>query len=281
MEGKESIEINKRRAEGTDDSKPKTLQLKTRKLNTSSTTCYVQGLEWIHKMRCLRFCCFWTSRGLYSMLERGCNASVLSTRLSYQKLITCFLLVFVQKPLVVFQVSSSEAFGEKTIDATIWRMESMLLTLAGMGDKGMTGKFDPTKAVALGLKAGPKYRELQLGNSVMSDHQSIMVHPSDVLGPSSPGLIVLLVGCSSLSHVEEMLSIQTLSDFYAENLEHHQEGMKCVNCVIHLGPTSVTMAPNYQKWMKRLGGAQHIMAGHKMQPSRMGWGNKLWRGTIA
>ena len=37
------------------------------------------------------------------------------------------------------------------------------------------GKFDPTKAVALGLKAGPKYRELQLGNSVMSDHQSIMV----------------------------------------------------------------------------------------------------------
>lgn len=37
------------------------------------------------------------------------------------------------------------------------------------------GKFDPAKAVALGLKPGPKYRELQLGNSVISDRQNIMV----------------------------------------------------------------------------------------------------------
>jgi len=37
------------------------------------------------------------------------------------------------------------------------------------------GKFDPEKAKALGLKPGPKYRELQLGNSVKSDHQNIMV----------------------------------------------------------------------------------------------------------
>ena len=37
------------------------------------------------------------------------------------------------------------------------------------------GKFDPAKAMALGLKPGPKYRELQLGNPVKSDHQNIMV----------------------------------------------------------------------------------------------------------
>lgn len=37
------------------------------------------------------------------------------------------------------------------------------------------GKFYPKRAVALGLKAGPKYRELQLGNAVMSDRQNIMV----------------------------------------------------------------------------------------------------------
>lgn len=37
------------------------------------------------------------------------------------------------------------------------------------------GKFDPEKAKALGLKPGPKYRELQLGNSVQSDRQNIMV----------------------------------------------------------------------------------------------------------
>lgn len=37
------------------------------------------------------------------------------------------------------------------------------------------GKFDPAKAMALDLKPGPKYRELQLGNSVKSDRQNIMV----------------------------------------------------------------------------------------------------------
>lgn len=42
------------------------------------------------------------------------------------------------------------------------------------------GKFDPSKAAALGLKPGPKYRELQLGNSVMSDHQKIMVGSVDI-----------------------------------------------------------------------------------------------------
>lgn len=37
------------------------------------------------------------------------------------------------------------------------------------------GKFDPAKAAGLGLRPGPKYRELQLGNSVKSDRQDIMV----------------------------------------------------------------------------------------------------------
>lgn len=39
----------------------------------------------------------------------------------------------------------------------------------------ITGKFDPKKAVALGLKPGPKYRELQSGKSVKSDTLDIMV----------------------------------------------------------------------------------------------------------
>lgn len=38
------------------------------------------------------------------------------------------------------------------------------------------GKFDPKKATALGLRPGPKFRELQLGNSVKSDFQDIMVY---------------------------------------------------------------------------------------------------------
>ncbi|KAL5156620.1 tRNAse Z TRZ4, mitochondrial [Glycine soja] len=124
------------------------------------------------------------------------------------------------------------------------------------------GKFDPEKAKALGLRPGPKYRELQLGNSVKSDHQNIMVHPSDVLGPSVPGPIVLLVDCPTESHLEALLSMQSLAS-YCDQTDNLPEAGKSVTCVIHLTPASVVSCSNYQKWMKKFGSAQHIMAGHE------------------
>ncbi|KAM5579119.1 tRNase Z TRZ3, mitochondrial [Rosa sericea] len=124
------------------------------------------------------------------------------------------------------------------------------------------GKFDPAKAVALGLRPGSKYRELQLGNSVKSDYQNIMVHPSDVMGPSVPGPIVLLVDCPTESHLQELLSVQCLSSYYAD-FSGPPENAKVVTCVIHLCPASLISSSNYQSWMKRFGSAQHIMAGHE------------------
>ncbi|KAA8540384.1 hypothetical protein F0562_024697 [Nyssa sinensis] len=127
------------------------------------------------------------------------------------------------------------------------------------------GKFDPKKAVALGLKPGPKYHELQLGNSVKSDRQNIMVHPSDVLGPSVPGPIVLLVDCPTPSHLRELLSVQSLSSYYADMHGNPVDSCKTVNCIIHLTPAAVINTSDYQKWMTRFGAAQHIMAGHEVK----------------
>ncbi|XP_030969986.1 tRNAse Z TRZ4, mitochondrial-like isoform X2 [Quercus lobata] len=93
------------------------------------------------------------------------------------------------------------------------------------------GKFDPAKAVSLGLKPGPKYRELQLGNSVKSDRQNITVHPSDVMGPSVPGPIVLLVDCPTESHLQELLCVQSLSSYYVDALGNLPESAKTVNLV--------------------------------------------------
>ncbi|XP_051134860.1 tRNase Z TRZ3, mitochondrial-like [Andrographis paniculata] len=127
------------------------------------------------------------------------------------------------------------------------------------------GKFDPQKAAALGLRPGPKYRELQLGNSVKSDRDDTMVHPSDVLGPSIPGPIVLLVDCPTTLHLQELLSLQCLSPYYIGSESDVPEGSKLVNCVIHLTPATVTTTDDYQKWMSKFGTAQHIMAGHEMK----------------
>ncbi|KAI3896007.1 hypothetical protein MKW92_017970 [Papaver armeniacum] len=119
------------------------------------------------------------------------------------------------------------------------------------------GKFDPKKAMALGLKPGFKFRDLQLGKSVPSDDPKIsqLVHPSDVMGPSVAGPIVLLVDCPTLSHLQQLVSLHSLGSYY--------NGEKIVSCVIHLSPSSVTLTEGYQTWMRRFGGAQHIMAGHE------------------
>ncbi|XVF86670.1 hypothetical protein PTKIN_Ptkin18bG0060600 [Pterospermum kingtungense] len=127
----------------------------------------------------------------------------------------------------------------------------------------LMGKFDPEKAASLGLKAGPKYRELQHGTSVKSDRLDIMVHPSDVMGPPVPGPIVFLVDCPTESHVQELLSIECLHGYHTDVSGHQTENSKMVNCVIHLSPASVVSSPNYQNWMKKFGSAQHIMAGHE------------------
>ncbi|KAK9681702.1 hypothetical protein RND81_10G021400 [Saponaria officinalis] len=125
------------------------------------------------------------------------------------------------------------------------------------------GKFYPEKAKALGLRPGPKYRELQNGESVKSDNLDIMVHPRDVMDPPIPGPIVLLVDCPTTSHLQSLLSVETLNAYYTDYSDHMSVNAKAVNCVIHLSPSSVSNSPDYQKWMKRFGNAQHIMAGHE------------------
>uniref|UniRef100_A0A803MN56 ribonuclease Z n=1 Tax=Chenopodium quinoa TaxID=63459 RepID=A0A803MN56_CHEQI len=125
------------------------------------------------------------------------------------------------------------------------------------------GKFDPERAKALGLRAGPKYRELQQGKSVKSDHRDIMVHPTDVMDPPIPGPIVLLVDCPTASHLQNLLSVDFLNKFYTDFSGNLSENTRAVACVIHLSPSSVASSLAYQNWMKRFGDALHIMAGHE------------------
>ncbi|XP_057982112.1 tRNAse Z TRZ4, mitochondrial-like isoform X2 [Malania oleifera] len=124
------------------------------------------------------------------------------------------------------------------------------------------GKFYKEKAEALGLTVKKKYGELQKGASVKSDCLDIMVHPIDVMDPPVPGPIVIIVDCPTVSHAQELLSMQSLNDYYSD---YSPENTKTVNCVIHLSPASVVSSPNYEKWMKKFGSAQHIMAGHAMK----------------
>lgn len=62
----------------------------------------------------------------------------------------------------------------------------------------------------------------------------------------------------------ELFALKSLNCFFEDPPE--QNGKK-VNCIIHLGPSSVTKSVDYQNWMQNFGATQHIMAGHEMYDS--------------
>ncbi|PPR80217.1 hypothetical protein GOBAR_AA40497 [Gossypium barbadense] len=125
------------------------------------------------------------------------------------------------------------------------------------------GKFYKEKADALGITVKTKYKELTQGKSVKSDLLDITVHPNDVMGAPVPGPIVIIVDCPTSSHALELISTQSLTDYYSDSSNQSQSG-KIVNCVIHLGPASVVNSSHYKKWMKNFSSAQHARAGHVM-----------------
>ncbi|TYJ48535.1 hypothetical protein E1A91_A01G069400v1 [Gossypium mustelinum] len=125
------------------------------------------------------------------------------------------------------------------------------------------GKFYKEKADALGITVKTKYKELTQGKSVKSDLLDITVHPNDVMGAPVPGPIVIIVDCPTSSHALELISAQSLNDYYSDSNNQSQSG-NIVNCVIHLGPASVVNSSHYKKWMKKFSSAQHVMAGYVM-----------------
>ncbi|KAH0982573.1 hypothetical protein GBA52_009750 [Prunus armeniaca] len=298
----ETAGFNKRRAEGNDknDRPKKNLQRKVRTLNPINTLSYVQ-IDHIFLSRV----CSETAGGLPGLLltlagmgEEGMSVNVWGpSDLKYLiDAMRCFIpnaaMVHTRSfgPSVGGLMASQTKFTEPIVlvDDEVVKISAIVFndrvdvskSFSPNGKNSLTGKpgdmsviyvcelpeikgkFDPEKAKALGLKPGSKYRELQLGNSVKSDFQNITVHPSDVMDPSIPGPIVFLVDCPTESHLQELLSMQCLSSYYAD-FSGPPENAKVVTCVIHLGPASLISSPNYQSWMKRFGSAQHIMAGHE------------------
>ncbi|XP_062188934.1 tRNase Z TRZ3, mitochondrial-like [Phragmites australis] len=338
--GDKEAPFNRKRAEGMDGGKRGSMELKTRRLNPVNTTCYVQilgtGMDtqdtspsillFFDKQRFIfnageglqRFCtehkiklskidhifltrvCSETAGGLPGLVltlagigDEGMSVNIWGP--SDLDFLAGAMRSFIPNRAMLHthsfgagrNVSSSQSKDSVVIlEDEVVRISAMFVKPSYCNGAGslkdidlkpndtaivyacelpeIKGKFDPAKAAALGLKPGPKYRELQLGNSVQSDQFDEMVHPSDVLGPSIPGPTVLLVDCPTEYHMPELFSLQALSYFYEDSSDQTESGKK-VNCIIHLGPSSVTKAVDYQNWMKKFGATQHIMAGHEIK----------------
>lgn len=188
----------------------------------------------------------------HDAMVRACPFSATS---KFTEPIKFFESKIVNISAVLFQPSNVEGDAVKPCDISV-------IYICELPE--IMGRFSEEKAEALGLKDKRKRKELQRGESVKSDSLDIMIHPGDVMGPSVPGPIVLIVDCPTISHAQALSSIQSLGGYYSDFSGNSPQPAKTVNCVIHLTPASVSSDSSYVKWMEKFGSAQHIMAGHAM-----------------
>ncbi|XP_067043243.1 zinc phosphodiesterase ELAC protein 2-like isoform X1 [Acropora muricata] len=110
----------------------------------------------------------------------------------------------------------------------------------------LPGKFFVKKALELGVPKGPLFGELQAGNTITLDNGQ-QIKPEQVMGPSQPGPVFLIIDCPSTDFISSLVS--------NEHLSRHFEDGSCPTAVIiiHLTPMSVFESHEYVEWRNRFG----------------------------
>lgn len=117
------------------------------------------------------------------------------------------------------------------------------------------GKFDPEKALALGVKKGRNFGVLQKGQSVTIDDGTVITS-DQVMSPSQPGAVVLVIACPTLDHIHNIcnshaFSPRTLDLFYQDEVKENNQKRHCV--IFHLAPLQVLQNELYKNWCNAFG----------------------------
>lgn len=112
------------------------------------------------------------------------------------------------------------------------------------------GKFDPAKAMALGVKPGPHFHQLTIGKSVLSKDGKIVL-PEQVMGQAKPGAGFAVVELPSRDYVEPLVQRPEW---------RNPEVMEAVNSIVwNLGP-GVTSDPTLKSFMVQFSHLKHIVS---------------------
>ena len=103
------------------------------------------------------------------------------------------------------------------------------------------GKFDRSKAQALGLPPGPLYAKLVQGNSVVTP-EGREVKSSDVMGPPFVGPLFMIIDCPSEQALAQLLANEQLQKF------HKKDCSKRPSLVIHMTPRELAEREDYTVW---------------------------------
>ncbi|XP_032831916.2 zinc phosphodiesterase ELAC protein 2 [Petromyzon marinus] len=119
------------------------------------------------------------------------------------------------------------------------------------------GSFLLTNAKALGLPIGtkdlgPMVTDFKNGKSVVFNGREI--RPEEVLTPSDPGPMFLVIECPDASFVSPVTSNAALHRYQAGG------DRRMLSLVVHMAPDHVVCHPLYQDWMQRFGGStEHLL----------------------
>ncbi|KAG2206524.1 hypothetical protein INT47_008541 [Mucor saturninus] len=108
----------------------------------------------------------------------------------------------------------------------------------------VTPKFNKAAAMALGLKPGPVYGQLQKGLDVTLPDGRVITRDM-VCDPEVPGHVFVIVDCPNTSYIDSLVN----SDAFDKYLD--PEGKSKINVMIHHLGNNVIHDERYKKWLQR------------------------------
>jgi ribonuclease Z len=114
------------------------------------------------------------------------------------------------------------------------------------------GSFDVKKAIALGMKPGPKFAQLAAGRSVESDDGTgTIITPEMVLSPTRPGRGLALFDVPSVIHLDDL--VRNLEGQTAQLLDG-------IEAAVWMTREDVIQTQQFQKLVNRLRHMKHIIS---------------------
>lgn len=134
--------------------------------------------------------------------------------------------------------------------------------------RDVRGKFNPARALELGVQRGRNFGLLQNGQTVTTAAGNV-VSPQDVMSPSTPGPLFVVVPCPTLDHVQSVVRSQALQPVQLGVLKRPGASpeRKCV--IVHLAPKDVLEQHEYRQWCDSFGtDVAHIPLHASVSPRR-------------
>ncbi|CAN8065667.1 unnamed protein product [Agarophyton chilense] len=121
--------------------------------------------------------------------------------------------------------------------------------------RDVRGKFNPARALELGVRKGRSFGTLQKGGSVMTEDGRV-VTSAEVMSPKTPGPLFVIVSCPSVHHIRSVVSCAALRpnelDLY-DDVAGSEQRIKRVCLLVHLAQRDVLYNSEYREWCDSFG----------------------------